>query len=152
MHHIAILTKKKDYITKILDHQKTIESRWYVNKIAPFNVIKIGETIYLKNTGEPITAKVRVKNIIQYEDLNQHKIKELIRLYGAQIAPECSDKDWLIWITSEQTAKKRYCILIELCNPQAIKPFNINKKGFGTACAWMCVKDIKNCIVKSDKQ
>jgi len=41
--------------------EKQIESRWYVNKINPWNKVKVGDTVYFKNSGDPVTAKVRVK-------------------------------------------------------------------------------------------
>lgn len=38
--------------------------------------------------------------------------------------------------------EKKYCILIHLKNPRRIEPFNIDKRGFGSATAWLCVGDI----------
>ena len=56
MDHVAIMNKRWKLIPKILDGSKTIESRWYVNKIKPWNSIKEDDKIYFKNSGEPITA------------------------------------------------------------------------------------------------
>lgn len=39
MHHLAILKKSWPLIPKILNKQKTIESRWYKVKCAPWNKI-----------------------------------------------------------------------------------------------------------------
>jgi len=38
---------------------------------------------------------------------------------------------------------KRYCILVFLKDVESIKPFEINKKGFGIMSAWICIDDIK---------
>lgn len=38
--------------------------------------------------------------------------------------------------------EKKYCILIHLKNPRRIEPFKIDKRGFGSAIAWLCVGDI----------
>lgn len=43
--------------------------------------------------------------------------------------------------------EKRYCILIHLKNPRRISPFNINKTGFGSASAWLCVESINSIRV-----
>ena len=37
---------------------------------------------------------------------------------------------------------KKYCMLIFLKNPEKIKPFEINKKGYGNMCSWICIDDI----------
>ena len=56
MDHVAILRKAKvsrgdNLLQDILDGTKTIESRWYVNKISPWDKIKSGDTVYLKEFG-----------------------------------------------------------------------------------------------------
>ena len=40
-------------------------------------------------------------------------------------------------------AERRYCILIFLKNPRRVEPFEIDKTGYGNACAWMCVGDVE---------
>ena len=42
----------------------------------------------------------------------------------------------------ESFKDKKYCILIFIKNPREIKPFNINKKGFGMMSAWICVDNV----------
>jgi len=37
---------------------------------------------------------------------------------------------------------KKYCILIFLKNTKKIKPFEIDKKGFGAMSAWLTVNNI----------
>jgi len=39
---------------------------------------------------------------------------------------------------------KKCCILVFLKNPQKVKPFSINKSGFGSMSSWMAVSNIKN--------
>ena len=92
MDHVAILRKaniKKgdNLLLDILNGEKTIESRWYVNRISPWNRIKKGNTVYFKESGSPVRAKARVLKVIQYNNLNLKKIKEIINKFGRQIAP-----------------------------------------------------------------
>ena len=50
---------------------------------------------------------------------------------------------------SDEWAKgKNYCVLIWLKNPRIIEPFGINKSGFGSAAAWLCVEDINKIRLK----
>jgi predicted transcriptional regulator len=45
----------------------------------------------------------------------------------------------------EYYQSKNYCILVFLSDVKQLEtPFNISKKGFGSACAWMCVDNIKD--------
>jgi len=137
MDHVAILSKKYGLLDKIISGEKTIESRWYVNRIAPWNKITKGETIYFKNSGEPVTAKAYVKRVLQF-DLKHKKVKDILSEFGKRIG--FNSKDMNKWI--EMYKNKNYCILMFLENPTKIKPFKINKKGFGINSAWLCINNI----------
>jgi ASC-1-like (ASCH) protein len=139
MDHIAILDKKRNLLSKIISGEKSVESRWYQTKRTPWHNIKKDDTIYFKDTGEPVTVKARVKDVLFFDDLNKEKVLVILKKYGRQICME----------TFEYTSyydKKRYCILIFLQDVQKIKPFDFDKTGFGNACAWMTLKDIKKII------
>lgn len=145
MDHIAILRKAKisandNLLQDILDGTKTIESRWYANKIDPWDKVAAGDTIYLKESGCPVTAVAQVAKIIQYQNLDKKLLSEIIKAYGKQIAPNVGEKEFLAW--GEEMTNKHYCILVFLKNARRIEPFNINKKGFGISSAWLCVGNI----------
>ncbi len=135
MDHVAIMNKRWKLIPKILDGSKTIESRWYVNKRKPWNSIEEDDNIYFKNSGEAITAFAKVSNAVQFEDLDEQKFQEIMRKYADGIQLLTREYD-------EYYQSKNYCILIFLKDVKEIKPFNVSKKGFGSACAWMCVDNI----------
>ena len=84
MDHLAIL-KKGVLLQKIISKEKTIESRWYKSKKTPYKNIKVGETIYFKISGEPITIKATVKKALFFNDLDEYKIKKILNKYGKQI-------------------------------------------------------------------
>lgn len=140
MHHIAIMKPSWHLIPKILSGEKIIESRWYKHRVAPWNKVHTGDIVYFKDSGKPVTAKTEVEQVLQFENLNRDKAKEIIDKYNDRIKMVKADNlDWF--------AKKNYCILIFLKNPQPVEPFNIDKTGFGNAAAWLCVKDIQNVMV-----
>jgi len=135
MDHIAIMRKDWKLIPKILSGEKTIESRWYKYRVAPWNRVNPGDIIYFKDTGAPVTAKAEVTKVLQFETLDYEKVKHIVETYSERIA--LPNSDLLKWSTH-----KNYCILLFLQNSQLITPFNINKNGFGNAAAWLVVKDI----------
>lgn len=152
MDHVAILTKKYNFIEKILSGEKTIESRWYVNRFNPWLNIFPNEKIYLKNSGGLIEAIVEVEKVLFFsnkkEDLSEkilpYDYKKIAKLYGKQICIQNING------FEEYAKSKNYCILIFLKNPRKIeKPFNINKNGFGNACAWLSTENIKDIIIKN---
>lgn len=138
MDHIAIMNKAWKLIPKILNGTKTIESRWYVNKIKPWNSIKVGERVFFKDSGEPLTVSAVVSKVLQFNGLDEEKFKNIMKKYGNGI--QVIEKEY-----DEYYQSKNYCILIFLKNAKQLEiPFNISKKGFGSACAWMCVDNIEN--------
>ncbi|MFH1065716.1 MAG: hypothetical protein V1734_04400, partial [Nanoarchaeota archaeon] len=85
MDHLAILNKRLNLLQKIIYGEKTIESRWYVNKKAPYGVIKKGDVVYFKDSGEPVSVKVFVSSVLQFDNLDDDKILQILREYGKQI-------------------------------------------------------------------
>ena len=77
MDHVAIMKKSWGLTEKILSGEKKIESRWYMIRCAPWDRIKGTDTVYFKNSGEPITIKALVTKVLQFSDLNQKKVKEI---------------------------------------------------------------------------
>lgn len=140
MDHVAIMRKDWGFLHKILTGQKKIESRWGVNKCAPWGKVKVGDMIYFKNSGEPVSAVSQVSKVLKFEKLNKIKVKEILEKYGEAVGiPVSNLEDFIKW-----AEKKHYCTLIYLKNSKSVKPFNINKKGFGSACAWISIENIKS--------
>ena len=138
MNHLAIMNKKKKFIEMILSGEKTIESRWYVNKISPWNKIRKGETVWFKDSGEKVTAKAKVSNVIQFDNLTPSKILEILKLYGKEIGfKEDKYEEWI-----KSCSNKHYCILVFLSNPKSVEPFEIDKTGFGISSAWISIENI----------
>jgi ASC-1-like (ASCH) protein len=139
MNHVAIMKKSWKLLPKILSGEKVIESRWYLNKSAPWGKIKKGDTVYFKNSGEPVTVKAGVKKIKQFENLTPKIVREILTDYGNQDGIDRSE----IQKYYELFKNKKYCVLVSLKNPQKIKPFEIDKNGFGAMSAWICVNSIE---------
>lgn len=65
MKHIVILTQP--FFDMILNGEKTIESRWSMNKIMPYKKVNIGDELLLKLTGKTVNATANVKDVKYYE-------------------------------------------------------------------------------------
>jgi len=132
------MKKSWKLLPKILSGEKKIESRWYMSRYPPWNSIKTGETVYFKDSGEPVTIKAEVKKVIQISNLTPDKVREIFDKYGKTDGIGVTDISKYIKMFKD----KNYCMLIFLKNPQNIKPFNIDKTGFGLMSAWITVSSI----------
>ena len=134
MDHIAILSKKTKLLKKIISGEKTIESRWYKFRKAPFKEISIEDTVYFKDSGEPVSAKAKVDKVLFFDGLNPEKIRNLLIKYGGRLGVGLS--------YLEQIKDKKFCTLIFIKDVEEIEPFQINKKGYGMMAAWIIVDNV----------
>ncbi|TSC90430.1 MAG: hypothetical protein G01um10145_102 [Microgenomates group bacterium Gr01-1014_5] len=143
MDHIAIMRKSWGLLPKILEGTKTVESRWYKNKYAPWGKIQKRDTIYFKNSGEGITIKATVDKVLSFENLTPEIVLEILEEFGSNDGIENSSIPYYFKLFRV----KRYCLLIFLKDVQKIEPFQINKKGFGAKSAWLTIADIRQVKV-----
>jgi ASC-1-like (ASCH) protein len=140
MDHVAIMRPSWNLLPKILPGEKTIESRWYKNRSSPWGKIKSGDTIYFKDSGKPVTSKAQVAKVLEFQDLTTEKINQLRNKYQQEIGLKEEDLNGY----QDFFKGKKYGILIYLKSPQPVKPFEINKKGFGIGAAWISISDINS--------
>lgn len=138
MDHVAIMKKSWGLTQKILTKQKKIESRWYKSKYSPWGKIEKDDTVYFKNSGELISIKAEVEQIISFSNLTPKKVKQILYQYGKDDGIEKNKiPDFF-----ELFKDKKYCLLIFLKNPKKVRPFEIDKTGFGMMSAWLSVENI----------
>lgn len=145
MDHLAIMKKSWGLIPKILNKEKTAESRWYKSKITPWNRIGRGHNIYFKNSGESVTVKARVTKVIQYEISSNKEALEILKKYAKKdLGIKEAPPEILDYIKD-----KKYAVIVFFDKIEEIKPFKIDKTGFGAMAAWITVDNI-NKIKKND--
>ena len=127
MQHIAIL--KQPFFDMVLSGEKTIESRWSMNKIAPFNKVSVGDDILLKETGKDVTATAKVKDVKYYE-FTPEKVEKIRIKYGKQIGTD-KFEDWQL------TLQKKYCTLIWLDSVKEINPIKVQRSN---GAGWIVLK------------
>ena len=143
MEHIAIMKKSWGLLPKIISGEKTIESRWYKTKCEAWGRVKPGDTVYFKDSGESVSLRAKVAKVIEFSGLTPSKVREILKKYGGNPSAGggigLGDFDYFYdWVKN-----KKYCVLIFLKDIKSIKPFKINKAGFGSARAWITIKNIK---------
>ena len=119
--HLGVFSEP--YLTYMLKKEKTIESRFSKNKIAPYNKVKKEDIILVKKSSGNVVAFFTVKEIIQY-NLNEVAIEEIKSKYQKQLCLE--DKFW------NQKRNSNYVVLIKIDEIKVIEPFSIPKKGMQT--------------------
>lgn len=128
--HLAIFNQR-EYIEAILKREKTIEGRLNRDKIAPFGVIKHGDTILLKIKGGMVVGQVEVENVLFYENVTGEIVGKLRKEYAKEMMVD--DNFWT------QHANARFASVIFLNNPKRyLTPLKITKKD---RRPWVVVSD-----------
>ena len=122
MDHLAIMNPQRKLIPKILSGEKAIESRWYMMKVAPWNKISMGDTVYFKDAGKMVTASAVVAKVLQYDNYTDEQLHDILNSYAEAIAFHSPLHEVYQW-----AKPKKYCILIFLKHPKKITPFAIDK-------------------------
>jgi len=138
--HVAIMRKSWGLTQKVLRGEKTIESRWYKNRYKPWDNIESGDDIYFKDSGEPVKIKAIVDKVIQFDNLDHHTVRKILKKYGEGDGLGIDSSDFEKYF--EMFKNKKYCIVVFLKSVKKIKPFDIDKSGFGAMAAWLVVDDI----------
>ena len=128
MKHIAIL--KQPFFDMVLSGEKTIESRWSMYKSAPYQKIKVGDTLLLKETGKSVTATAKMKRVEFYE-LTPEKVEEIRLKFGKQIGTD-KFKDW------QSTLNKKFCTLIWVSEVKQMPPMPVPRSN---GAGWIILKE-----------
>lgn len=119
--HLGIFTEP--YLTYMLNGQKTIESRFSKNKIAPYEKITKNDIVLVKKSGGNIVAYFTIKEVLFF-DLQDYAIENIKAKYNKELCVE--DTFW------ENKKDSHYATLIKIDKLVKLKPFSINKKGMQT--------------------
>lgn len=118
--HLAIFNEP--FLSLIYDKQKKIESRFSINKRTPFEKVRKGDVIILKESGGLVTG-VFVAGDVNYFRIANKKTLEVIETNYAEGI--CSNADANFW---KSRAKSKYVTLIEVKKVKRILPFKSEKK------------------------
>jgi ASC-1-like (ASCH) protein len=121
---------QEPFLSLLLDGKKTIESRFTMKKILPFNAIEIDDIIFFKKASGNVVGKAIVKDVEFRERLNPSKIKEIVNTYKDELM--LSDE------FLEKKLNSNYATLIWLKDVQRITPYHHEKHDQRT---WIVLND-----------
>lgn len=115
--HIAVM--REPFLEHVLTGRKTIESRFSINRICPFEAAEAGDIVAFKAQSGPIVGLAVVEHAAFYE-LDPVIWRALRRDFAG---PLCAvdDEFW------DQRARARYASLLRVSDPQRIFPVAVDK-------------------------
>ena len=132
--HLAFM--REPYLGHILSGRKTIESRFSVNRVMPFNRVGNGDAILFKRSGGPVEAIAFVACAGLYFGHPGPAYFEELWEYSAPLQVDAA-----FWSTVRNA---RYATLIWLRNVLAFKPIWIAKAP-GDRRPWIILRDQPQC-------
>lgn len=127
--HLAIVSQP--YLSRILSGEKTIESRYSINLIAPYNKIREGDIVLLKKTGGEVIAIFEAGAIRFFSIDTESDLEKIKEDYNDQL--KIDDTFW------NEKKNCNYATLIDIRNLWKVPHFNISKKN---RSAWMILGKI----------
>jgi hypothetical protein len=124
--HLAVLVEP--FLKYLLEGRKTIETRFSLNRIAPFNRVTMGDLVLLKRSSGPIVGVARVE-LPEFFILNKDTWPK-VRAFSAEI---CADEGF--WRARQE---KRYATLLHLGQVRVLGPIQIRKKD---PRPWLILRD-----------
>jgi hypothetical protein len=138
MEHLAIM--HKSFMDKILNIQKTIESRWSMDRRVPYGRVHSGDRIYFKYSSGPVAALAEVTSAKFFSiEKDQSAVEEYVSANYEALGFE-SRKAASIFLNRKLT--KKYVSFFTLQNIRTIKNFSICKDGYGIRASWIVTTDI----------
>jgi predicted transcriptional regulator len=117
--------------------KKTIESRFSKFRITPYNKVRVGDKIIMKESGGLVFGEFTVGKVKYYDGMNVNKsITEEVKSFSKEI---CSDEDPKFW---ESRSQARYVTLITISNVVKYeKPRPCHEKKTTDRRGWIVLKE-----------
>jgi hypothetical protein len=116
--HVAVM--RQPYLAYLLEGRKTIESRFSVNRVCPFESVRVGDVLALKVQSGPLVGVALVEHAAFYE-LDPNVWQTLQRRFAR---PLCAE-DPQFW--ADRSAA-RYATLMRVRDPRPIPPLAVAKR------------------------
>ena len=116
--HLAVFVEP--YLSHVISGKKKIESRFSINKSAPYGQVGKGDIILVKKSGGPVIGYCEVEDVWYYQ-LNRKSLKDIRENYSDLL---CIDNAQF-WNDKRAAC---YATLIRINSFNEIPPFKIIKK------------------------
>lgn len=129
MNHLAIYSTKafgEDYIAMMLSGKKTLDSKFSYRRTAPYRRLKVGDTIYLKESSGPVRGRIRVASVVDVDVQNPDQIMEYLAPRYKDLGIKDEAHLMQVWKTH---SSKKYITQWEMDSPQEINyPVRVFKR------------------------
>lgn len=119
--HLGVFAEP--YLDLMMKGTKTIESRFSIKKIAPYNKIKKDDIVFIKKSSGQVLGYLTIKEVLFF-DLKVTPIDYIREKYGRELC--VTDEFW------ESKEKSNYATLIIIDKIKRLESFRIDKKGMQT--------------------
>jgi hypothetical protein len=126
--HLAVMIEP--FLTFVLDGTKTVESRFSVNRCAPFDRVESGDVILLKRSGGPIVGMCQVAQRWFY-----HLDPESWQTIRKDFTRSLCAQDPKFWKDRE---KASYATLMRIRRVRALPPIRVEKRD---RRGWVVLRD-----------
>lgn len=116
--HLAVFVEP--YLSFMFEGLKTVESRFSVNRCAPYKKVRRGDVILLKKTGGAVVGLCHASHVWDYA-LEPGSLGEIKDRFGLAICAQGPE----FW---DARAKAAYATLIRVERIEAIKPVTVPKR------------------------
>jgi len=136
MDHVVYVDTKAHELEILLAGEKTMIVRGATGRKLPYGRVQPGDCLFfIQNKGDGmVRASAVVREVFNSEKLTQEGSAKLLK-----------DNQAKLNLTPEQVkrwAGKRYLVLIEIKNVTSLKPFTIDRSGYGNMDDWLPVGEI----------
>jgi hypothetical protein len=137
MDHVVYLDAQSKELDNLLYGQKTMIIRGATGRKLPHGRVNTGDVLYfINNNAEGVVrARAVVTAAIHSEKMSEDDSISLVEKYQPKL--NLTNKQFARW------AGKRYLVLIEVANVEAVSPFAIDKSNFGNMDDWLPVERIE---------
>jgi len=136
MDHVVYVDAKAKELAEILKGNKRMIIRGATGRKMPYGRVNKGDMLYLiENDGSGLVRAIaKVLSVINSEKMTKEESNSLVKEY--------QDKLQLTSSQNKRWAGKRYLVLIEIGEVEAVEPFIIDKREYGNMDDWLPVGNI----------
>lgn len=121
MEHLAIF-EKGEFLERILNEKKTVESRFSLSRTSLFGKVKVGDRIFIKESGGDVLGEFKVARVASFTSLDPKGLKDVLTQYKKELG--LTDLNYFFELKKDS----KYATLIWVSDlVKYSKPFSISK-------------------------
>jgi len=142
MDHVVYVDAQAEELAHLLNGLTTMIIRGATGRKLPYGRVEMGDRLYfINNNAEGVARAIgTVTHVLNSEKLTPEESIALVKQHQDKL--QLTDKQFKRW------AGKRYLVLIEVGDVEAIEPIRIDKSSYGNMDDWLPVGDINTLCIE----